>query len=122
MTDKEKLATALADLKGFLGDRATDSVTHRMAYSRDWSPRYDDMTDLPDIVVVPHDTEDMVKIVQVALKYELPVVPFAGGTGMGGGVAAWKKGILVETKGMNRVVEIDPANMSVTVQAGITIW
>lgn len=41
---------------------------------------------------------------------------------MGGGVVAWKKGIMVETKGMNRVMEIDPANMSVTVQAGITIW
>jgi len=122
MTDKEKLAAALAELKGVLGDRATDSPIHRMAYSRDWSPRYDDMTDLPDIVVVPHDTEEMVKIVQVALKYELPVVPFAGGTGMGGGVVAWKKGILVETKGMNRVLEVDPANMSVTVQAGITIW
>jgi len=122
MTDKEKLAAALAELKGVLGDRATDSPIHRMAYSRDWSPRYDDMTDLPDIVVVPRDTEEMVKIVQVALKYELPVVPFAGGTGMGGGVVAWKKGILVETKGMNRVLEVDPANMSVTVQAGITIW
>jgi FAD/FMN-containing dehydrogenase len=93
-----------------------------MAYSRDWSPRYKDMTDLPDIVVVPHDTTEVVQIVQVALKYELPVIPFSGGTGMGGGVVAWKGGIMVETKGMNRVLEVDPANMSVTVQAGITIW
>ena len=29
---------------------------------------------------------------------------------------------MVETKGMNSVLEIDPDNMSVTVQAGITIW
>lgn len=78
MTDNEKLMAALAELKEVIGDRATDSPIHRMAYSRDWSPRYDDMTDLPDIVVVPHDTEEVVKIVQVALKYGLPVVPFAG--------------------------------------------
>jgi len=122
MTDKERLAAALAELQAVLGERATDAVIHRMAYSRDWSPRYQDMTDLPDIVVVPQDTEEMVRIVQVASQHELPVVPFAGGTGMGGGVAAWKGGILVETKGMNRVLEIDPQNMSVTVQAGITIW
>ncbi len=122
MADKEKVAAALAELQAFLGDRATDAAMHRMAYSRDWSPRYKDMTDLPDIVVVPHDTEEVVKIVQVALKYELPVVPFAGGTGMGGSAVAWKGGITLETKGMNRVLEIDPANMSVTVQAGITIW
>ena len=122
MMDKEKLAAALTELQAFLGDRATDSAVHRMAYSRDWSPRDRDMIDLPEMVVVPQDTGEMVKIVQVALKYELPVVPFAGGTGMGGGAVAWKGGIMVETKGMNKVLEIDPDNMSVTVQAGITIW
>ncbi len=122
MADKEKIKAALAELQAFLGERATDAAMHRMAYSRDWSPRFRNMTDLPDIVVVPHDTGEVVKIVQVALKYELPVIPFAGGTGMGGSAVAWKGGITVETKGMNRVLEIDPANMSVTVQAGITIW
>lgn len=122
MTGKEKLTAALAELQAFLGDRATDAAIHRMAYSRDWSPRTKDMTDLPDIVVVPQDTGEMVKIVQTALKYELPVIPFAGGTGMGGGAVAWKGGILVETKGMNKVLEIDADNMSVTVQAGMTIW
>ncbi|MGD9050109.1 MAG: FAD-binding oxidoreductase, partial [Anaerolineae bacterium] len=120
--DKEKLAAALAELQAVLGDRATDAAVHRMAYSRDWSPRDKDMSDLPDLVVVPNDTDEMVRIVQVALKYQLPVVPFAGGTGMGGGAVAWKGGIMVETKGMNQVLEIDPDNMSVTVQAGITIW
>lgn len=122
MTDNQTVKAALADLQEFLGDRASDSVLHRMSYSRDWSPRYRDMTDLPDIVAVPHDTAEVARIVQVALKHKLPVVPFAGGTGMGGGVVAWKGGIVVETKGMNQVLEIDPDNMSVTVQAGITIW
>ncbi len=122
MIDKAKLEAALAELQTFLGERATDTAVHRMAYSRDWSPRERGMSDLPDIVVVPHNTDEVVQIVRVALKYELPVVPFAGGTGMGGGVVAWKGGIMVETKGMNKVLEIDPDNMSVTVQAGMTIW
>jgi glycolate oxidase len=122
MTDPDKVNAALAELTVFLGDRATDSAVHRMAYSRDWSPRYQDMTDLPDIVVIPRNTEEVVQIVQVALEFGLPVMPFAGGTGMGGGVVAWKGGIMIETKGMNSVLEIDPDNMSVTVQAGITIW
>jgi len=113
---------ALAELQTFLGDRATASMIHRMSYSRDWSPRFKDMADFPDVVVVPHDTGEVERIVQVALKHNLPVIPFAGGTGMGGGVVAWKGGILIETKGMNKVLEVDPGNMSVTVQAGITIW
>jgi FAD/FMN-containing dehydrogenase len=117
-----KLGAALQELQAFLGERAAAEGIHRMAYSRDWSPRYKDMTDLPDIVVAPNNTDEVAGIVQVALKYNLPVIPFAGGTGMGGGVVAWKGGIMVETKGMNKVLEIDPDNMSVTVQAGITIW
>jgi len=122
MARAETLKAAVSELQAFLGDRATDAALHRMAYSRDWSPRYKDMTDLPDIVVVPHDTSEVVCVVQVALKYKLPVVPFGGGTGMGGGAVAWKGGILIETKGLNKVLQIDPDNMSVTVQAGITIW
>jgi FAD/FMN-containing dehydrogenase len=121
MTD-EKLGAALQELQAFLGERAAAERIHRMAYSRDWSPRYKAMTDLPDIVVAPENTAEVLRIVEVALKYEVPVIPFAGGTGMGGGVVAWKGGIMVETKGMNKVLEIDPENMSVTVQAGITIW
>jgi FAD/FMN-containing dehydrogenase len=113
---------ALAELQTFLGDRATASSIHRMSYSRDWSPRFKDMADLPDLVVVPHDTGEVVRIVQVALKHNLPVIPFGGGTGMGGSAVAWKGGILIETKGMNKVLEVDASNMSVTVQAGITIW
>ena len=40
MADKGNLGAALAELQAFLGDRATDGALHRMAYSRDWSPRY----------------------------------------------------------------------------------
>lgn len=122
MTKKERLEAALVELQALLGDRATDGAVHRMAYSRDWSPRCQDTTDLPDLVAVPHDTDEVVHIVKVALRHDLALVPFAGGTGMGGGVVAWKGGIMVETKGMNKVLEIDADNMSVTVQAGITIW
>jgi len=103
-------------------DRVTQSPVHRMAYSRDWSPRQNHAADLPDIVVVPKTTEEVVHIAQIALTYEIPIVPFGGGTGMGGGIAAWKGGIMVETKGMNQVLEIDEKNLTATVQTGITIW
>ena len=98
------------------------TAMHRMAYSRDWSPRENNALDLPDIVVIPRATEEMVQITRIALQYGIPIVPFGGGTGMGGGTAAWKGGIMVETKGMNQVLEIDEKNFTATVQAGITIW
>jgi FAD/FMN-containing dehydrogenase len=109
-------------LQRFLDDRVTQSPLHRMAYSRDWSPRQNYAVDLPDIVVIPKTTEEMVRIAGLAYRYEIPVVPYGGGTGMGGGVTAWKGGILVETKGMNQVFEVDEKNFTVTAQTGITIW
>jgi len=119
---KGPIRNAFEELGKIFGNRVTQSPLHRMAYSRDWSPRQNRATDFPDIVVIPKTTEEMVQIVQIAYKYEIPMVPFGGGTGMGGGAAAWKGGILVETKGMNQVFEIDEKNLTVTVQAGITIW
>jgi glycolate oxidase len=116
-----RVRKAFAELREILGDRATTSTVHRMAYSRDWSPRYREMNDLPDIVVIPNDTQEMVRITKVAYRHEVPLIPFAGGTGMGGGAVAWKGGIMVETKGLNRILEIDEHNMTATVQSGITI-
>jgi glycolate oxidase len=120
--DQNTLEKAFNELKRILGDRAAQSLMHRMAYSRDWSPRQNNAGNLPDMVVVPKTTEEVVQVVKVAYKYEIPVVPFGGGTGMGGGIAAWNGGMMVETKGMNQILEIDEKNLTVTVQTGITIW
>jgi len=120
--DEAALDQAFRALKTVLGARATRAMVHRIGYSRDWSPRHRSHTDLPHIVVVPHSTDEVVEIVKIAYHHRVPIVPFAGGTGMGGGVAAWKGGIAVETKGLDQIVELDEANMMVTTQAGITIW
>jgi FAD/FMN-containing dehydrogenase len=118
MADTEKVKAALAELQAFLGDRATDGMLHRMAYSRDWSPRFKDMADFPEIVAVPHDTAEVIKIVQVA------------GTNSGGAPSpvalAWaavgSPGWICSTPREEQGIADRPLNMSVTVQAGNTIW
>jgi FAD/FMN-containing dehydrogenase len=120
--DQETLDQAFDELRDTLGERVTRDKTQRICYSRDWSPRHRTHVDLPDIVVVPQTTDEVVEIVRIAYRHRIPIVPFAGGTGMGGGVAAWKGGIAMETKSLNQVLELDEVNMMVTVQAGITIW
>ena len=95
---------------------------HRMAYSRDWSPREDKDIHLPDVVARPRTKEQVAKIVEIANKHRIPVTPFAGGTGMGGGAVPLYGGIILETKGMNKILEVDVDNMTATVQTGITIW
>ncbi|MCK5552533.1 MAG: FAD-binding oxidoreductase, partial [Deltaproteobacteria bacterium] len=60
--NKGYVDNAFAELREIQGERATTSPVHRMAYSRDWSPRYREMNDLPDIVVIPKDTQEMARI------------------------------------------------------------
>ncbi|NHJ85228.1 MAG: FAD-binding oxidoreductase [Asgard group archaeon] len=113
----------IQELKDAVGkDIIFDEEVHRMAYSRDWSPRDDTNTQLPDVVVRPRTTEQAAKIVEIANKYRIPVIAMGGLTGMGGGAVAIYGGIAFETKGMNKVIEIDEDNMMVTTQAGITLW
>jgi len=113
----------IQELKDAVGkDVIFDEATHRMAYSRDWSPRDDKNTTLPDVVVRPRTTEEAAKIVAIANKHRIPVTPMGGLTGMGGGAVPIYGGIAFETKGLNKVLEIDVENMTATVQAGITLW
>lgn len=103
-------------------DVVFDEKMHRLAYSRDWSPRLDKDIKLPDLVARPRTTEETAKIVAIANKYKIPVTPVGGLTGMGGGSVPIYGGIVIESKGMNKILEIDVDNMTATVQAGITLW
>jgi len=93
----------------------------RFVYSRDWAPRLANEYSLPDVVVRPTSTEEVAEVVRIAYKYNVPVVPFAGGTGMGGGAVPSEGGILIDTRGLNKVLEVDKENRVVVVQAGITV-
>jgi len=110
------------EIKAKIGiDKVKTEDFHLMAYSRDWSPRPKDDTNLPDIVVRPTTTEEVSEVIKIANKYKIPVTPIAGLTGMGGGAVPTQGGIALETKGLNKIIEIDTKNYTVTTQAGITV-
>lgn len=59
------------------------------------------------VVVYPGSTEDVVKIMKVATKYRMPVVPYSGGTSLEGHFAGIKGGcICVDLSNMNQILEI----------------
>jgi len=59
--------------------------------------------------------------VRLTNEKSVPIVPWGGGTGLSGGALATKGGIMLDTRGLNRVIEIDGENLTVTTQAGITV-
>lgn len=74
---------------------------------------------IPDIVVLPKTTEEVVEIMKIANEFKIPVVPRAGATGLADGAVPMRKGILLDIKRMDEILEIDDVNMTATVQPGL---
>ena len=76
---------------------------------------------LPDVVVVPGDTGEVVKIINIANQFKTPIYPRGSGTNLSGGTIPIHGGIVVSMQGMNRILEIDADNMVAVVQPGVII-
>src|SRR5579862_8560792 len=109
--------SALADLRAFLGDRATAGMAAREHHSHDESSH---PPALPDIVCFPHSTDEVSRIVAVSARYNLPIVPFGAGTSLEGNVHAVRGGISIDMRQMNRILRISVEDMDATVEAGMS--
>jgi glycolate oxidase len=75
----------------------------------------------PDAVVLPRTAEQVSEIVKLANRLRVPVVPRAGGTGLADGAVPLRGGIVVDVKRMDRILEIDLDDRTVTVQPGVNM-
>ncbi|HJX04339.1 MAG TPA: FAD-binding oxidoreductase, partial [Thermoplasmata archaeon] len=75
----------------------------------------------PDLVVLPRDTPEVQKVVQLAARHNIPVLPKGGGSNRTAMLLPIKGGIVIDTIQMNKVREISVPDLYVTAQAGITL-
>src|SRR5208283_940825 len=73
----------------------------------------------PDLVVFPHTTEDVSRIVKLAAKYNVPIVGRGSGTGLSGGALARGGGVMIVFARMNCSFELDLENARAVVQPGV---
>lgn len=72
----------------------------------------------PEVVVWPENSEQISEILKYADEKKIPVYPRGGGTGLTGTVPIYR-GIVVNMKKMNKIIEVDEDNMQTRVQPGI---
>jgi len=72
----------------------------------------------PDAVVMPGSTEEVRKIMLLANKYKVPVVPMGGGLVLSGLTRALHGGIILDMKRMNRILQINPKSRYAVVEGG----
>jgi len=74
---------------------------------------------VPDIVVKPGRAEEVAAVMHLASHERIPVTPRGAGSGLSGGAVPVCGGIVLSLERMNRILEIDPANMTATVEPGV---
>ena len=106
----------IKEFEALLGkERVLSETEELLCYSYDATSK----DFMPDVVVFPLNADEISKIVKLCLKYNTPVVGRGAGSGFSGGSLPLKGGAVVSFTKMNRVLELDEANMFVTVEPGI---
>lgn len=113
----------LADAVG--AEHVSTSAADRLAHSIDyyWIPEmWHDRgreNPKPEFVVHPGSADEVARVLRIANNYRIPVTPWGGGSGSQGGALPMYRGIILDTKRMNRVLSIDRESLTVTAETGI---
>ena len=75
----------------------------------------------PDVLINVLNTEEVSKIMKYATDKKIPVVARGSGTDLVGAAVALKGGIMICTKLMNHILELDEENLTVTVEPGVLL-
>ncbi len=111
----EEVAEELKKICGKEWVSGDDAVL--IAYSRDQSL---EIAKFPNLVVLPETTEEVSAICKTAYSYSVPVTPWSTGANVGGGCIPQRGGIICDLRRMDKIVDFDEENMSVTIQPGVT--
>lgn len=73
----------------------------------------------PDFIVRPRSPEEVSKILKIANYYKIPVHTWGGGSGSQGSALPMAGGIILDTKLMNKILEINIESRRITCEAGM---
>ncbi len=94
-------------LAGGAAERAYDCDAYTVDRSR------------PVAVALPRNTEETARLVRWCVAHGVPFTARGAGTGLSGGALPGLGGVVVSTKRMTRILEVDPANRVMHAQAGV---
>ena len=74
---------------------------------------------LPDLVVLPENTEEIATIARLCHEQRVPLVVRGAGTGYTGGAVPTRGGVVLSMERLNRILEIDEVNLLTVVEPNV---
>lgn len=107
-------------LQAIVGNSHVLSGTLAAPYLKDWRGRYAGQA---EAVVFPVDTAQVSAVVILCKQYQVAIVPQGGNTSLCGGSVPLPEGrqVVVNLSRMNKIIDVDANNHTMTVQAGCTL-
>ena len=111
---KQQILVALAGV--FTGDALRIDAQTLQHYGRDWTRTHE-----PDplAVVFPTNTQQVQKLVKIANRFGLGLVPSGGRTGLSGGAMASAGEVVVSFERMNKLRDFNATDRTVLCEAGV---
>jgi D-lactate dehydrogenase (cytochrome) len=117
-TENRPLPAAMLEaLKARFGERCSTAAAVREQHGRDESAY---APAPPDAVVFCESTDDVAAVVSLAATHAVPVIPFGVGSSLEGHLLAVQGGVSIDLGRMDKIVQINAEDLTVTVQAGVT--
>jgi glycolate oxidase subunit GlcD len=111
---KPDIIATLTDIVG--ADNILLDKTSLSHYGQDWAKIFDPA---PCAIVLPNSTAQVQAIVKLANEQSIAITPSGGRTGLSGGATACNGELVVALDRMNKVMDFDAINQTVTVEAGL---
>jgi glycolate oxidase len=92
-------------------------AAHRESYRRDETAYIP--AGLPGAVALPTRTEEVAELVRICAEHDVPIVPRGAGSGLSGGANGLDGALTIAFTAMDRILEIDTANLCVVTQPGV---
>lgn len=116
LIERDKIYQELAEIVGerFVSNRSEELFLYHWDFITAEEPGR------CDFIVMPEKMEEVKRIVELANREKIPVVPWISGINIGGVCIPRVGGIVVDLRRMNRVIEVNEDDMYAVVEGGIT--
>ena len=104
----------ISEFLSFLDEKQViTSENQKLAYAQD---KTEDFVYMPELVLIPADTEEISKILKICNSHIIPVTVRSTGTGLSGGALPVKGGIVISMENFNKILNIDTDNFQITTE------